>query len=59
MIERKFGRKTLEVEILKEALGKSRSKKPAVLAQSLKRYDLPSGRLLMSFVPPDPTCITG
>jgi transposase len=35
-LERQLGRKTLEVEILKEALDKSRSKKPALLAQSLK-----------------------
>ena len=40
-LERQLGRKTLEVEILKEALDKSRSKKPTVLAQSLKRDDLP------------------
>jgi len=35
-LERQLGRKTLEVEILKEALDKSRSKKPILLAQSLK-----------------------
>ena len=35
-LERQLGRKTLEVEILKEALDKSRSKKPTLLAQSLK-----------------------
>ena len=40
-LERQLGRKTLEVEILKEALDKSRSKKPNLLAQSLKRDDLP------------------
>jgi transposase len=40
-LERQLGRKTLEVEILKEALDKSRSKKPTWLAQSLKRDDLP------------------
>ena len=40
-LERQLGRKTLEVEILKEALEKSRSKKPTLLAQSLKRDDLP------------------
>jgi len=39
--ERQLGRKALEVEILKEALDKSRSKKPTLLAQSLKRDDLP------------------
>ncbi len=36
-LERQLGRKTLEVEILKEALEKSRSKKPILLAQSLKK----------------------
>ncbi len=35
-LERQLGRKTLEVEILKEALDKSRSKKPTLLARSLK-----------------------
>jgi len=35
-LERQLGRKTLEVEILKEALDKSRLKKPTLLAQSLK-----------------------
>ena len=40
-LERQLGRKTLENEILKEALEKSRSKKPTLLAQSLKRDDLP------------------
>ena len=33
-LERQLGRKTLEVEILKEALEKSRAKKPTLLAQS-------------------------
>ena len=33
-LERQLGRKTLEVEILKEALDKSRAKKPTLLAQS-------------------------
>ena len=33
-LERQLGRKTLEVEILKEALARSRSKKPALLARS-------------------------
>ena len=33
-LERQLGRKTLEVEILKEALAKSRSKKPTLLARS-------------------------
>ena len=33
-LERQLGRKTLEVEILKEALDKSRSKKRTWLAQS-------------------------
>ena len=40
-LERQLGRKTMEVEILKEALDKSRAKKPTLLAQSLKRDDLP------------------
>ena len=35
-LERQLGRKTLEVEILKEALDKSRSKKPTLRVQSLK-----------------------
>lgn len=35
-LQRQLGRKTMEVEILKEALDKSRSKKPTLLAQSLK-----------------------
>ncbi len=33
-LERQLGRKTLEVEILKEALDRSRPKKPTLLAQS-------------------------
>ena len=33
-LERQLGRKTLEVEILKEALEKSRAKKPTLLVQS-------------------------
>jgi transposase len=33
-LERQLGRKTLEGEILKEALEKSRAKKPTLLAQS-------------------------
>ena len=40
-LERQLGRKTLENEILKEALEKSRSKKPTLLARSLKRDALP------------------
>ena len=40
-LERQLGRKTMEAEILKEALDKSRAKKPTLLAQSLKRDDLP------------------
>ena len=40
-LERQLGRKTLEAEILREALDKSRSKKPTLRAQSLKRDDLP------------------
>ena len=35
-LERQLGRKTLEVEILKEALDKSRSKKPTLRVRSLK-----------------------
>jgi transposase len=35
-LERQLGRKMLEVEVLKEALDKSQSKKPTLLAQSLK-----------------------
>jgi transposase len=33
-LERQLGRKTLEVEILKEALARSRAKKPTLLATS-------------------------
>lgn len=33
-LERQLGRKTLEVEILKEALARSRAKKPTLLARS-------------------------
>jgi transposase len=33
-LERQLGRKTLEVEILKEALDKSRAKKPTLLVRS-------------------------
>ena len=40
-LERQLGRKTLENEILKEALEKSRSKKQTLLAQSLKRDGSP------------------
>ena len=40
-LERQLGRKTLENEILKGALEKSRSKKQAFLAQSLKRDGSP------------------
>ena len=40
-LERQLGRKTLEVEILKEALDKSRLKKPTLLAQSLRRDGSP------------------
>lgn len=38
-LERHLGRKTLEVEILREALDKSRSKKPTLLARSPLRDD--------------------
>lgn len=35
-LERQLGRKTMEAEILREALGRSRAKKPTLLAGSLK-----------------------
>ena len=38
-LERQLGRKTLEVEILREALDKSRLKKPTLLARSQLRDD--------------------
>jgi transposase len=38
-LERQLGRKTLEAEILREALDKSRSKKPILLARSPLRGD--------------------
>jgi transposase len=38
-LERLLGRKTMEVEILKEALAKSESKKPTLLSASLQRGD--------------------
>lgn len=38
---RELERQTLENEVLKEALEKSRSEKPTLLAQSLERDDLP------------------
>ena len=38
-LERQLGRKTLEVEILKEALARSRTKKPSLLATSSLRDD--------------------
>lgn len=37
--ERQPGRKTLEAEILREALDKSRSKKPTLLARSPRKDD--------------------
>ena len=40
-LERRLGRKTLENEILKDALEKSRSKKQTVLARSLRRDGSP------------------
>ncbi len=40
-LERQLGRKTLENELLKEALEKSRAKKPTLLARSLKGDDIP------------------
>jgi transposase len=41
-LERQLGRKTLEVEILKEALDKSRSKKLTWLAQSQQKDGSPA-----------------
>ena len=38
-LERQLGRKTLEVEILKEALDRSRAKKPTLLATSPLKDD--------------------
>ncbi len=38
-LERRLGRKTLEAEILREALDKSRSKKPTLLARSQLKDD--------------------
>jgi transposase len=38
-LERPLGRKTLEAEILREALDKSRSKKPTLLARSPLKGD--------------------
>jgi len=38
-LERQLGRKTLEAEILREALDKSQSKKPALLARSPLKGD--------------------
>ena len=38
-LERQLGRKTLEVEILRETLDKSRSKKPTLLTRSPLRDD--------------------
>ena len=38
-LERQLGRKTLEVEILKDALARSRTKKPSLLATSPLRDD--------------------
>ena len=40
-LERQLCRKTMEAEILKEALEKSRLKKPVLLAPSLRRDDTP------------------
>ena len=39
-LERLLGRKTMEVEILKEALAKSQSKKQILLSASLPKDDL-------------------
>jgi len=38
-LERQLGRKTLEVEILKEALDNTRAKKPTLLSHSPRRGD--------------------
>ncbi len=38
-LERQLGRKTLEVEILKEALDNARAKKPTLLSHSPRRGD--------------------
>ena len=38
-LERQLGRKTLEAEILREALDKARSKKPTLLARSPLKGD--------------------
>ena len=43
-LERQLGRKTLEVEILKEALEKTRSKQPTLLTQSPLRTVPDDGR---------------
>ena len=40
-LERQLGRKTLEAEILREALDKARSKKPTLLARSPPKGDFP------------------
>ncbi|GGF27482.1 transposase [Aliidongia dinghuensis] len=40
-LERQLGRKTLEAEILREALDKSRAKKPTLLARSPLKGDTP------------------
>ena len=40
-LDRQLDCKTMEVEILKEALDKSRSEKPTLLAQVLKQDGLP------------------
>lgn len=40
-LERLLGRKTLEVEILKEALDLARAKKPTLLSRSLAPGDIP------------------
>jgi transposase len=40
-LERQLGRKTMEVEILKEALDLARAKKPTLLSRSPRPGDLP------------------
>ena len=58
-LERQLGRKTLENEILKEALEKSRSKKQTLLAQSLRRDGSQWWPLQRHWACLVPTCMTG
>lgn len=48
-LERLLGRKTMEVEILKEALAKSQSNKPTLLSESPQKDDLRRRRLPIHF----------